>query len=115
PRSVGRWFPYLNRGSSYVEQDRFREALRDFQVSSSLGDQGMGVFNMGAILAARGRHAEALAAYDRAEKEGYNLYNLPFQKGLSLLALGRPRDALAQMEATIGMDPPSPMRELALL
>jgi tetratricopeptide (TPR) repeat protein len=115
PRSVGRWFPYLNRGSSYVEQDRFREALRDFQVSSSLGDQGMGVFNMGAILAARGRHADALAAFERAEREGYNLYNLPFQRGLSLLALGRAADALKQMEATINNNPPSPMRELALL
>jgi tetratricopeptide (TPR) repeat protein len=115
PRAVGRWFPYLNRGSAYVDRDEFDLALRDFEVSSRLGDLGMGEFNRGAILSARGRHAEALAAFDASERQGYSMYNLPFQRGLALAATGRPAEALAQFEATRAMDPPSPTRELVLL
>lgn len=115
PRAVGRWFPYLNRGSAYVDSNEFAAAFRDFEASSRLGDLGMGTFNMGAILAARGRPREALAAFDRAEKEGYTLYNLRFQRGLALAALGRPQEAYRDFEATVNERPPSPTRELALL
>ena len=115
PRAVGRWFPYLNRGAVYVERDELALALRDFQSSEELGDLGMGALNAGAVLAARGKHAEALQAFDRAERQGYSLYNLPFQRGLSLLALGRPAEAYAQFERARAMDPPSPTRELMLL
>jgi tetratricopeptide (TPR) repeat protein len=115
PRAVGRWFPYLNRGSAYVDSDSFALALRDFEASSALGDEGMGAFNMGAILAAQGHPAESLAAFERAQREGYTLYNLPFQRGLALLALHRLGEALVQFEAARAMDPPSPTRELNLL
>jgi tetratricopeptide (TPR) repeat protein len=89
--------------------------MRDFQASSGLGDLGMGAFNQGAIHAVQGRPAEALAAFDRAEKEGYNLYNLPFQRGLVLLGLGRLPEAYRQFELARAMNPPSPTRELMLL
>jgi tetratricopeptide (TPR) repeat protein len=115
PRSVGRWFAYLNRGSEYVDHNQFALAMRDFEASAALGDLGMGSVNMGALLAAAGRHQQALAAFDRAEKEGYNLYNLSFQRGLSLLALGRPAEAYRQFQATQALNPPSPTRELLLL
>jgi protein O-mannosyl-transferase len=115
PRAVGRWFPYLNRGSAYVDSDSFSLALNDFEASAALGDQGMGDFNMGAVLAAKGKAGEALAAFDRAEREGYRLYNLPFQRGLALLALHRMDEALAQFEAARAMDPPPPVREINLL
>jgi len=88
PRAVGRWFPYLNRGADYVEHDRFDFAMRDFERSAALGDLGMGTFNIGSLLSAAGKQQQALAAFDRAEKEGYNLYNLPLQRGLALAALG---------------------------
>lgn len=115
PRSVGRWFPYLNRGSFYAGQNQFQLALRDFEASAALGDQGMGSFNKGAVLAAQGRHAQALEAFDEAERQGYKLYNLPFQRAMSLAALARPADAYEQLAAANAMNPPSPMRELALL
>jgi protein O-mannosyl-transferase len=114
-RSVGRWFPYLNRGSAYAEQNLFNLALRDFENSAALGDQGMGMFNAGSILSAQGRHTDALAAFDRAQKEGYKAYNLPFQRGLALLALGRVEEAYREMEATLAQSPASPTREIALL
>jgi len=115
PRSVGRWFPYLNRGSAYADSDSFELALRDFEVSAALGDRGMGSFNMGAILAAKGSSQRALEAFDRAEKQGYDLYNLPFQRGLALLALKRPEEALRQFELARAKNPPSPTREITLL
>lgn len=115
PRSVGRWFPYLNRGAAYVDRDEFELAMKDFEVSASLGDAGIGTFNMGAILVATGEPARALRAFDRAEKEGYKLYNLPFQRGLALTALGRLAEASRQFEITRKMNPPSPTRELLLL
>lgn len=115
PRSVGRWFPYLNRGSAYVERGDFRGALSDFQKSASLGDQGMGVFNTGVVLATQGRFPQALAAFDRAEKDGYKLYNLPFQRGLAYFALGRVEDGYREMRATLAAAPQSPIRELALM
>ena len=115
PRAVGRWFPYLNRGSAYVDQNLFNLALSDFEASSALGDQGMGVFNIGSVLSAQGHHREALAAFDRAQRQGYGLYNLPFQRGMALFALGRVLDGSIQMQVTLAADPPSPIRELALL
>ncbi len=115
PRAVGRWFPYLNRGSAYADSDSFGLAMADFEASAALGDEGMGAFNLGSVLSAKGRQAEALAAFDRAQKEGYNLYNLPFQRGLALRALGRTQEALAQFEAARALHPPSPTHEILLL
>jgi tetratricopeptide (TPR) repeat protein len=115
PRSVGRWFPYLNRGTAYVDSNQFNLAMKDFQRSAQLGDLGMGTFNMGALMAASGRHERALAAFDEAQRQGYDLYNLPFQRGLSLQALGRADEAARQFAKAWSMDPPSPTRELVLL
>ncbi len=115
PRSVGRWFPYLNRGAAYVDQDRFALALRDFESSAALGDQGMGMVNKGSVLSARGRQEEALAAFDAARGQGYDLFNLHFQRALALERLGRLEEAYGELQATLARDPSSPTRELALL
>jgi tetratricopeptide (TPR) repeat protein len=115
PRAVGRWFPYLNRGSAYVDREQFALAVADFENSSALGDMGMGAFNLGAVLASEGKHPQALAQFDRAEKQGYDLFNLPFQRGLSLLATGKPQEAYAQFALARAKQPPSPTRELVYL
>ena len=115
PRAVGRWFPYLNRGSDYVERDRFDLALRDFERSSALGDMGMGTVNIGTLLAANGRSEEALKAFDAAEREGYNGYNLWLQRGLALASLGRMSQAYGPLLRAQQLDPPSPAREAMLL
>jgi tetratricopeptide (TPR) repeat protein len=114
-RAVGRWFAYLNRGSAYVDNNQFNLAMKDFQRSAQLGDMGMGTFNIGSLLAGAGRHAQALAAFDAAEREGYKLYNLPFQRALSLQAMGRYDEAAHQFSLAWSMDPPSPAREIVLI
>ena len=115
PRAVGRWFPYLNRGSAYVERDEWALALRDFESSAALGDMGMGLFNTGAILATQNRHQEALDLFDRAQKQGYTLYNLAVQRGLSLAAVGRTAEAYANFMAVQEDTLTSPTREVVLL
>ena len=115
PRAVGRWFPYLNRGSYYVDHDQFELAMRDFEVSSSLGDLGIGAFNTGSLLNASGKPQQALVMFDRAEKQGYDLYSLPFQRGLAYAALNRPHDAYREFTATAALKPPPPTSTLLLL
>lgn len=115
PRAVGRWFPYLNRGAYYVDRDQFDLAMRDFETSSALGDTGIGAFNLGSLLTAKGRPQQALAMFDKAQKEGYDLHDLPFQRALAYAALGRPEDAFRYFSITMEFVQPSPTREVALL
>lgn len=115
PRSVGRWVPYVNRGNTYIDRDEFALALLDYERSSQLGDMGLGAFNKGTVLATQGKHAQALESFDLAAKQGYDLYNLPVQRGLSLAATGRAPEALAQFQAARAMAPPSPTKELVAL
>lgn len=115
PRAVGRWFPYLNRGNAYFDRDQTQLALKDFEASSALGDGGNGAFNVGAILLGQGKPQLALASFDKAEREGYRLYNLPFQRGMALYALGRLEPAYAQFQATLAAVQDPAVREIALL
>jgi tetratricopeptide (TPR) repeat protein len=115
PRAVGRWFPYLNRGSYYADRDRFELAIRDFETSATLGDLGMGAFNAGSMLYATGKPQQALQMFAAAEKQGYDLYNLPFQRGLAYAALGNAADAQREFGTAMAMNPPSPAREILML
>jgi tetratricopeptide (TPR) repeat protein len=115
PRAVGRWFPYLNRGSYYAEHDQYELAIRDFETSAALGDLGMGAFNAGSMLNATGKPKPALQMFDVAEKQGYDLYSLPFQRGLAFAAAGNIAEAYKQFDAATAMNPPSPTREILML
>jgi hypothetical protein len=99
PRAVGRWFPYLNRGAYYAEHDQFELAIRDFETSASLGDLGMGAFNAGSMLNATGKPRPALTMFDLAQKQGYDQYSLPFQRGLAQAATGDAAEAYRQFSA----------------
>lgn len=115
PRSVGRWFPYINRGNVYFDQERLDLAQKDFAASEALGDRGLGAFNIGSILMLQGKTAEALKRFEDADRQGYRLYNLPFQRGMALANLGRPAEAVPFLETARRMNPPSPAREGVVL
>jgi Tfp pilus assembly protein PilF len=115
PRAVGRWFPFLNRGGYYAEHDQYELAIRDFETSASLGDLGMGAFNAGSMLVATGKPQQSLPMFDAAEKQGYDLYNLPFQRGLALSALGRPKEAHEQFAKALTMSVPPDVADIILL
>jgi tetratricopeptide (TPR) repeat protein len=95
PRAVGRWFPYLNRGSYYADRDQFELAIRDFETSAALGDMGMGSFNAGSLLARRASRSRRSRCSTRPRKQGYNLYSLPFQRGVAYAGAGNARRGLS--------------------
>jgi Flp pilus assembly protein TadD len=111
PRSVGRWFPYLNRGNLALEQGDLRGALADFQASARLGDQGMGAFNIGALLFQNRQYDNALRLLDQAEAGGFKLPSLHYQRGITLRALGRLNEAYQAFERALTLNPGSPERE----
>lgn len=115
PRSVGRWFPYVNRGATYAETNQFGLALKDYQRASTLGDMGMGAFSAGSLLGLSGQHALALGAFASAEKEGFKGYALHFQRGLSLTALNRHEEAHREFLLARALNPPSPNFGIVLL
>jgi tetratricopeptide (TPR) repeat protein len=114
PRAVGRWFPYLNRGDKQLDQGNLRGAFEDFRISSTLGDKGMGMFNMGSLLLEAGRHAEALQAYDKAQQLGYDFPGLRYQRGIALHVLGRRAEAHREFELALTETPVLPRREEVL-
>lgn len=113
-QAVGRWFPYLNRGEVYLDQGRMQEAFEDFRMSSTLGDKGMGMFNMGSLLLEAGRHAEALEAYEKAQQLGYDFPGLRYQRGIALHVLGRRAEAHREFELALTETPVLPRRETVL-
>jgi len=113
-RAVGRWFPYLNRGDAYLDQERLNDAFNDFRVSSTLGDRGMGMFNMGSLYFMAGRYTEALEAYEKAQQQGYDFPGIRYQRGAALHATGRKAEALAEFEIALTENPVVPSREAVL-
>ena len=84
PRAVGRWFrTSIAATPTDATCPRRHEGLR----SSAASAIGAWAFNLGSMLSMTGRHQQALAAFERAEKQGYDLYNLP-SSGPSLMAIG---------------------------
>lgn len=114
PRAVGRWFAYLNRGDFYLDQGRLNEAFEDFRVSSTLGDKGLGMFNMGSLLFEAGRFPDALQAYEQAKRLGYDFPGLGYQYGAALHANGRLPEALREFERALKQTPVVPRRETVL-
>jgi tetratricopeptide (TPR) repeat protein len=113
-RAVGRWFSFLNRGYTYLDQERLNDAFNDFRVSSTLGDRGMGMFNMGSLYFMAGRYAEALDAYGKAQQQGYDYPGIRYQRGAALHATGKRAEALAEFEIALTESPVVPSREAVL-
>ena len=113
-QAVGRWFPYLNRGEVYLDQGRMQEAFEDFRMSSTLGDKGMGMFNMGSLLFEAGRYQESLQAYEQAQQLGYDFPGRRYQRGAALHALGRLAEAHREFELALKETPVVPRRETVL-
>lgn len=102
PNAVGRWRPYLNRGSHHLANDAPERALPDFERADALGEpNGSARFNIGVALQLLGRHAEAIEALSIAEGKGFNEGALYFHRAESRHALGRHQDAFADYNRAI--------------
>jgi len=102
PSAVGRWRPFLNRGSYYLEHTLVDLAYRDFVQAEALGEpQGSARFNMGVSLQLMQRHEEAVEALDIAEDKGFDEWNLYFHRAESKLALGRFDPAMTDLDRAL--------------
>lgn len=96
PNAVGRWRPYLNRGSRQLANDAPERALPDFERADALGEpNGSARFNIGVALQMLGRHADAVEALILAERKGFTEGALYYHRAESRHALGRYADAFA--------------------
>ena len=109
--SVGRWRPYLNRGDAYLDQERMSEAAQDYVASSRLGDGGTGNFNLAAMLYAEGKYGKSLDFLEQAQRQGFELSSLYFQKGIAYSALGQPDKAYQELTLALNKNPVLPERE----
>lgn len=88
--AVGRWRSFLNLGAYHLDRGSMAEAQKAFATAEALGAVGgTARFNLGAALQRQNKHAEAIAAFDEAEKQGYKDLQLYYQRGESQFALGQ--------------------------
>jgi len=114
--AVGHGRPFLNRGTHYLNQLRPDLALADFQRAFDRGElKHVTVYNMGVGLQLMGRHAEALAAFDRADSLGFDDVGLHYHRGESAMELGQ--SSLAEASLTKALEYPQdpPWRAWTLL
>ena len=102
PNAVGRWRPFLNRGSYYLENLMPEPAYRDFARADALGElQGSASYNMGVSLQLMGRHQEAIAALDKAEKRGFIDAGVFYHRAEANIALGHFEPAFKDLSRTL--------------
>lgn len=94
--SVGRFRPFFNLGVHHAKMGSFQLAHNNFSTAQNLGaPSGRALYNIGTIFLRQNKPKEALEAFIQAESKGFGaLASLRFQKGESLLALGRMQDAI---------------------
>ena len=102
---VGKSRAYLNRGQAYQLAGEDNRAIRDYQRSTAFGDNGEGLLNAGALLLARGRFGEAIAAFDGAAARGQRSASLSLNRGTALLSLGDTTGALASLQQALTLGP----------
>lgn len=105
PNAVGRWRPYLNRGSYYLENDQPQLAYPDFAQADALGElQGSARFNMGVSLLLMKRPVEAVDALNLAEKRGFRHPGLFYQRAQALAASGNFEAAIADYARALPLE-----------
>ena len=102
---LGKSRAYLNRGQAYQLAGEDSRAIRDYQRSTAFGDNGEGLLNAGSVLLARGRFAEAIAAFDGAMARGQQGASLSLNRGTALLSLGDTTGALAALQLALTQSP----------
>lgn len=104
--AVGRWRPFLNRGSYYLENMMPEAAYPDFARADALGElQGSASFNMGVSLQLMKRYDEAIKALNIAEKRGFRDAGVYYHRAESGMALGRFEPALKDLSRAIELTP----------
>jgi tetratricopeptide (TPR) repeat protein len=98
----------LKGGDRPAAEKAFRDVLRRG------GRRPFVYHNLGIVLQQDGRHAEALAEFEAALKLDPSFGPARLLAGASLLALGRPRSAVTQLERAVKAMPDEPAAHLQL-
>jgi tetratricopeptide (TPR) repeat protein len=98
----------LKSGDRAAAEQAFRDVLR------AGGNRAFVHHNLGIVLQQGGRHAEALAEFEAAEKLDASFGPASLLAGASLLALGRPRNAVTHLEHAVRLMPDEPAARLQL-
>lgn len=104
PNAVGRWRPFLNRGSYYLENTMAETAYNDFVRADALGElQGSASYNMGVSLQLMRRHEDAIKALNLAEKRGFLDAGLFYHRAESSIPLGHFDEAVKDLTKSIAL------------
>ncbi len=115
-QAFGRWRPFMNRGSYYLEHENAQAALADFERAIALGEPaGSAQFSRGMALQLLGRYQEAVQAFHAAEKQGLQDPALYYQAAVSLRAMGAAQNALAALDEGAKHGPDALIQEHMLL
>lgn len=100
----------FSQGVAALKADRLDEAERSFRaVLAGGGDRAFVHHNLGIALQRRGRHAAAVAEFRVAARQDPAFGPARLLAGASLLALGRPAEAIVELDRAVALMP----RELA--
>lgn len=100
--ALGRWRPALNLSQDELLRGNPDNALMFARQAISLGEpMGFAQFNAGGALRAMKKPADAVEAFNAAEKSGYSGHELYFQRGELLLAMDRFAAAHADLERAL--------------
>jgi tetratricopeptide (TPR) repeat protein len=100
----------FSEGTAALEAGRLDEAETAFRaVLAGGGDRSFVHHNLGIVLQRRGRHEAALAEFQIATKQEPSYGPAHLLAGASLLALGRPAQAIVELDRAVTLMP----RELA--
>jgi tetratricopeptide (TPR) repeat protein/mono/diheme cytochrome c family protein len=96
-------------GGSYVEGERFADAIPHLEAALRLGDRSAAVHNyLGVALMEQGRAAEAVPLFRRAAALDPRDERLPFNLGNALGRLRRPAEAATAYERALAINPDFP-------
>ena len=98
--------PHFQRGMSHVRAQDFESAVESFRhAAAAAPNHSITHSNLGASLAALGRHEDAVEAFRRAVEIDPDSAQAHFNLGASLQALGNSQDASACFVRTVEINP----------
>ncbi|WP_082955251.1 tetratricopeptide repeat protein [Tepidimonas fonticaldi] len=114
---LGRWRAPLNLSMALLNRRDNEEALRSAVMADKLGAPlGLAKFNQAAALGNLGKHEQAVALYDQAEREGFTLKpELYKDRGISLAKMGRFDAALENFDRSLAEAKKESVRAAVLL
>jgi len=104
--AFGRWRPFINRGASLLENLIYEQALQDFDKAVALQEPlGSAQFNRGMTLELLKRYPEALAAFDSAQKQGFDNAALAYHQATAYKMTQQMEPAFQSYAKALAMKP----------